>query len=729
MKLRTSLFQLVVGTVIPLVVLASVLGYLLVEREKETFQKGALDRNRAFMTAVDAEIRGHLSTLTALAAAESLASKDLRRFYRDAISVLKSQPDWQNVIMAIPSGQQIINAARPYGARLPANSDMRSTQQVARTLAPTVGDVTFGRLMDKYGIPLHIPVVQNGTLKYVLTAVIEPEAFGKLIRAQNLPAGWVSGLVDSTGHFIARVPPRSSAEMASKDYLAAVARSEEGWYRGFTVEGKDMFTAYKTSAFSHWSVGLAMPTSEVNAAAYNAAWILGLGTLATLALAIGFAYWMGRRIAVPIASLAYAARSLGQNTAPAHVDTDAGIREVREVAHALKDASQAIRERQALVEREQSALKAADKAKDEFLAMLGHELRNPLGAITTSAYILRMATPGAEPALRAQGVIERQTKHMTRLIEDLLDISRVAMGKVTLHKEVFDLSQLASRVVRTREESGRSGSPRPILLQTTPVWVDADRARVEQILSNLLDNADKFSPSGKPVRVSVSREGDQAVMDVSDEGEGISPETLHQVFELFVQGPQRPDRARGGMGVGLALVKRIAEMHRGTVTAASKGVGAGATFTVRLPAAAKPGQEKQPTAPAAPRRRDARRILVVEDNDDAREMMLAMLMLEGHSARGSSNGMCAVLEAETWKPDIVLVDVGLPDIDGYEVARRIRANGADARIKLVAVTGYGQAEDERRAAEAGFDLHLTKPVSPTLLRNVLSALIPQESLR
>ncbi len=258
-------------------------------------------------------------------------------------------------------------------------------------------------------------------------------------------------------------------------------------------------------------------------------------------------------------------------------------------------------------------------------------------------------------------------------------------------------------------------------------WVEADRARIEQILSNLLDNADKFSPPRKAVRVRVAQEGEQAVLEVSDEGEGISPDMLHQVFELFVQGPHGPDRARGGMGVGLALVRRIAEMHGGTVAAASKGLGEGATFTVRLPVAAKPAQEEQPQAPVAPHH-GGRRILVVEDNEDAREMMLAMLLLEGHSARGAPNGTSALLEVEQWKPDIILLDVGLPDIDGYEVARRIRAGESDGRIKLVAVTGYGQADDERRAAQAGFDLHLTKPVSPELLKHVLSALIPKESL-
>jgi signal transduction histidine kinase/ActR/RegA family two-component response regulator len=725
MKLRTSLVRLVVGVVVPLVALAGVLSYLLVEQERESVRRGALDRNRAFMTAVDAEIRGQMQTLQALATTDSLESRDLRRFYRDATRILKSQTDWQNIILLLPSGEQVVNAARPIDARLPPPSETASTLRVARTLKPAVGDLVLRKATKTYGIPVRVPVIQNGELVYILSAAIDPAAFGKLIRAQHYPNGWVSGLVDSTGHFIARVPPRSPADSASKDFNAQVARSSEGWYRGLTVEGMDTFTAHRTSEFSNWSVGLAIPTSEINGSASRAAWFLGLGALATLVLAIGLAYWMGRRIARPIASLALAARSLGQNMMPANLDTQAGISELREVAHALKDASQVIRERHELIQREQAALKAADRAKDEFLAMLGHELRNPLGAITTSAYVLRAAKPGDETALRARDVIERQTKHMTRLIEDLLDLSRVAMGKVSLHREVFDLARRASRVVRTWEATARDYT-RTVSLEAAPVWVDADRSRIEQVLSNLLDNADKFSPPGAPVRVIVSRQGEQAVLEVSDEGEGIAPEMLDQVFELFVQAPTGSDRARGGMGVGLALVKRIAEMHGGTVAAASKGLGQGSVFTVRLPAVAKPAQEEQPPDTVAPRS-DSRRILVIEDNDDGRHMMVSLLALDGHSVRAARDGASGILEAERWMPDVALVDIGLPDMEGYEVARRIRAADGDGRVKLVALTGYGQATDKQRAAEAGFDLHLTKPIAADALQHFLAALLPQES--
>jgi len=267
--------------------------------------------------------------------------------------------------------------------------------------------------------------------------------------------------------------------------------------------------------------------------------------------------------------------------------------------------------------------------------------------------------------------------------------------------------------------------PREVRLRLAPVWVDADRGRVEQIVTNLLDNADKFSLRHEAIEVRVVQDAGDAVLEVWDWGQGIAPELLGAIFEAFVQAPQDFARARGGLGLGLTLVKRLTEMHGGKVTAHSDGVGKGACFTVRLPAIPAPEGEPVEHRPRASRGQ-ARRILVVEDNDDGRAMLEAMLTLEGHDVHSVPNGVSAVAAARNWKPDVALLDIGLPDIDGYEVARRLRAAGLGARLKLVAVSGYGQSDDELRAYQAGFDMHLTKPVSPDFLRDVLAALAPAE---
>jgi signal transduction histidine kinase/CheY-like chemotaxis protein len=428
---------------------------------------------------------------------------------------------------------------------------------------------------------------------------------------------------------------------------------------------------------------------------------------------------MSRRISRPIAELAAAARNLGESAPTSGIRLMQSIQEVRDVQRALQSASAAIREREALQHREQVALKAADRAKDEFLAMLGHELRNPLSAITTSSHVLRASQPGSRMHTQSQVIIERQARQMTRLVEDLLDISRLTMGKVALHPESFDLAQLAAQLVQTWEQSGRA-TPGRIRTQLAPAWVEADRARIEQVVANLLDNANRFTPDGKSIRLAVHAEDGQSVIEVADEGEGIEPALLADVFKPFAQAPQGVDRSHGGLGLGLAVVQRLVELHGGKVSVQSAGRGQGATFRVELPEGE--ARERTDTLPEVPRRAAATglRVMVVEDGDDAREMMHALLTLHGHDVRTVADGASALQEAARFSPDVVLLDIGLPDIDGYEVARRLRAADVGRDAYLVALTGYGQSEDEAAAYAAGFDRHMTKPVEPAALARMLA---------
>jgi signal transduction histidine kinase/ActR/RegA family two-component response regulator len=587
--------------------------------------------------------------------------------------------------------------------------------------APTIGNIRRWLSTGRYAVPVRFPVVEGPRVAYVLTAVVSPRQFEQMILAQNLPKDWVLGLVDATGHFIARIPARSPAEVASPAFRAAVASGPEGWYRGITVDGADTFTAHTTSRATGWHLGYAVPTPLVYASAIRFGWALAIGTLATLALALFYAWWMGRRIARPIAELAATARNLGASS-PTGMRLMHSIEEVRDVQRALESASAAIREREALQEREQVALKAADRAKDEFLAMLGHELRNPLSAITTSSHVLRASQPGSRMHAQSQVIIERQARQMTRLVEDLLDISRLTMGKVALHPEVFDLGQLAAQLVQTWEQSGRAAAGR-ILPDLATAWVEADRARIEQVIANLLDNANRFTPEGKRIHLRVRALDGRAVIEVRDEGAGIEPALLAEVFKPFAQAPQGVDRSHGGLGLGLAVVRRLVEMHGGSVHVASAGRGQGATFTVSLPGAEAP--EKTDPRPEVAQRPPAKglRVLVVEDGEDAREMMQALLALHGHDVRVAADGRTALDAAASLAPDVVLLDIGLPDMDGYEVARRLRASPARGAY-LVALTGYGQSEDEAAAYAAGFDRHMTKPVEPAALARVLAEIAP-----
>jgi PAS domain S-box-containing protein len=358
----------------------------------------------------------------------------------------------------------------------------------------------------------------------------------------------------------------------------------------------------------------------------------------------------------------------------------------------------------------------ANRAKDEFLATLSHELRNPLGAIVNAVAALDHRGVGEDRAARLRQIIHRQTHHLTRLVDDLLDVARATTGKIALTRHPVDLGDVAGGCVRSLRESGRAPGLR-VTFRVESVIVNADPTRLAQIITNLLDNAVKFTPSGGSVDVDVIREGRDGVIRVSDSGIGIDPEMLPRVFDLFAQAEQPLDRSVGGLGIGLALSRRLVEMHGGSITAASEGHGRGAQFTVRLPVEA---TDTPPPAPAVPTPNRARTILIVEDNDDARESLRLLLESLGHRVLSVADGPQGVALALKHQPEVLLIDLGLPGLDGYEVARAVRASPVGKSAVLIAVTGYGQAEDRRRSTEAGFDAHLVKPVSQSLLSTLIT---------
>jgi signal transduction histidine kinase/ActR/RegA family two-component response regulator len=380
-----------------------------------------------------------------------------------------------------------------------------------------------------------------------------------------------------------------------------------------------------------------------------------------------------------------------------------------------------VQERVALLEREQTAhrnAEAALRSSDVFIAMLSHELRNPLSAIAAAGELLQRPGVPAETALQAGRIIRRQTFHFTRLIEDLLDVARISVGKMTLQREPVDLAEaVANALYAPRTDFVLA---RPVLdRELEQVWVEADPHRLNQIVTNLLHNALKFTSHLGTVRVRTYREGGYGVLKVEDTGSGIAPELLPRVFDLFTQGEQGPDRAHGGLGVGLTLVRRLVELHSGTVEAHSEGAGHGSSFVVRLPLAAAPAAT-QPAVPDAPGVR-THSILVVEDNPDARESLRMLLEIAGHAVIEAADGASGVEHALKDAPSVALVDIGLPDVDGYEVARRIR--NAKPDVRLIALTGYGREEDRERAYEAGFDAHVVKPVEMTTLESVMERLL------
>jgi PAS domain S-box-containing protein len=369
----------------------------------------------------------------------------------------------------------------------------------------------------------------------------------------------------------------------------------------------------------------------------------------------------------------------------------------------------------------EEALREADRRKDEFLAVLSHELRNPLTPIRNSVFMLEHAPPGGEQARRAHQIIDRQSAHLARLVDDLLDLNRINRGKVELHRERFDLAELVQRTIEDHRASFLDrGVGLDLTIAGAPLWLEADPTRIAQVVGNLLGNAGKFTPRGGSVHVAVHGDASQAVLRVRDTGAGIAPDLLRTIFEPFTQAEQSIARSLGGLGLGLALVKGFVEMHGGAVSAASAGPGRGAEFVVRLPLLERVVlDESRAAVAAAPRTLG---VLVIEDNRDAAESLRGVLELLGHEAQLASDGTAGIAAARAMRPDLVLCDIGLPDMSGYAVARELRADPQLAACRLVALTGYAQPEDLVKAREAGFDRHLAKPPSLDRLRELLSGL-------
>jgi signal transduction histidine kinase/DNA-binding response OmpR family regulator len=368
-------------------------------------------------------------------------------------------------------------------------------------------------------------------------------------------------------------------------------------------------------------------------------------------------------------------------------------------------------------------IQQADRQKNEFLSMLAHELRNPLAPIRNAVAVLRLHKNQEHRVQWAEDVIDRQVTHLVRLVDDLLDVSRITQGKIRLEMECLDAAAVVHSAVETSRpliEAG--GHELEVDLPDEPLFIQGDRARIAQVLSNLLNNAAKYTAAGGKLRISADREGADAVIQVRDTGVGIAPDMLERVFDLFTQVDHSLDRAQGGLGIGLTLVRRLVELHGGTVSAASGGPGQGSEFTVRLPAAT-PASDQSPGETNSTRsatRTGSLRSLVVDDNTDSADSLAQLLRLSGHRVEVAYDGLAAVDAANTFLPEAAVLDLGLPGLDGFELAARLREDFLADELLLVALSGYGRSEDIRRASEAGFQHHFVKPVDLNALLKVLT---------
>ena len=732
-SLRQRLFIVVAAAVVPLAIMSTVALYAGYQQQRVQAERAGLDIARALSTAVEAELRRTISVLEVLGTSALLDHDDLPSFHERARLARNAQPHWRAILLSDPDGNPLLNSERPYGEATPPIVERDSLDQVLRNRAAAVGYLAKGP-QGHYAFPVRVPISRAGKVRYVLSAVLDPQSILDLLQSQRVGGAWVVAIADAKGIRVART--RSMQESIGTPYspslVAMMQRGgEEGTGITYSTEGEAVFTAYTRSKDTGWITAVGQPTAQVDAAGRHSFITLGSGVLLSILVGALAAFVMARSISRPMERLRETAMAMGRGERVAAAESEIRVSDVREIhdvaltlATAAREQDHARAEREELLRREQdarAAAEAANRAKDEFLAMLGHELRNPLGAISNAASLLQHEKLAPEAAIRAHGVIARQVGHLTRLTDDLLDAGRALMGKIVLRPQPLDLAAVAAQSLATLKASGRLHGHR-IVEDLEPAWVEADSIRLDQIIGNLVVNAVKYTPEAGTIRVSVKREGGEAVLRVADTGIGIEPALAARVFELFVQGDRDLDRSQGGLGIGLTLVRRLAEMHGGSASVASEGPGKGSEFTVRLPlveAAVQSGTT--PDRPAAAPRRN---ILIIEDNADARETLRTLLTIFGHSVETASDGLAGLEKALALQPEIALVDIGLPGLDGYEIARRIRASRGLRQPLLVAVTGYGTPADRERALAAGFDAHVVKPVDSETLASILATPSP-----
>ena len=441
----------------------------------------------------------------------------------------------------------------------------------------------------------------------------------------------------------------------------------------------------------------------------------------------------GRRFIVALQSASTAALSLGHGKVP--IATGTSILEVDALNQSLATAGELLeaervarlaaeRERERLLEVERQAhdtVQKESRAKDHFLAMLGHELRNPLAAISGAVSVLTRGNKSTLDVDRYLGIIHRQNRHLVHIVDDLLDMSRLIAGKIVLDQHPVDLAECVQNCVDGLKAAQRLGS-HTINVVSEPVWINADPVRIEQVIINLIGNALKFSAAGTIIAVNLHQADGNAVMRIQDQGTGITPELMAHVFEAFVQGPPPDNLSPTGMGIGLALVRQLVALHGGTVSVASAGVDQGSTFTCHFPTVAAPAIDPA-SAFAQLKPIQPRTLLYVEDNADARAVMGEMLRLSGYTVIEAANGAQALAAMALQRPDAVVLDIGLPDLNGYELAGRIRQlpNGRD--LPIIALTGYAPSHDEDAAAQIGFSAHLVKPIDPDELTRTVEAVL------
>jgi len=727
MKIRSQLTLLVVAVVVPVALLAAATTARLWQLQREAYEQRYVERVSALRLALDTRLEATTRVLRGLSGSGDLDRLELLpRFVERFDRLLETNPEWAVVGLSDGSQRVIAAKARPDLPPIPPPGPGRNDRGDGAVFSDqhAVGGGTY---VTYISVPIERDAVSHGTLYVGITQ----QGWLDFLRAYPVSEKATLTLNDRNGLVLARTlnNERWVGKPSGAAFWDRVRGKDEGSFLSQGLEGQGFYSAFSRSRQAGWVLGTGVPQEEVEASLRDSTVAMVGGVIATALAVALFAIWIGSRIIDAITSLALTARRVASPEAAAP-DEVLPIEEVETVRLTLHQASAMLAardaERASAYAREAEARAEAERsnaAKDEFLAMLGHELRNPLSAMKSASALL--ATPSVRPAVheRSRAVIERQVGRLTDLVDDMLDVARLNSGKIVLERRIVDMADVVRHVLGAFHDTGRSMHVR-VSTSLEPAWVFADETRLEQIVSNLLDNACKYTPTDGNVRIDTDAGGDGATLTVSDDGSGIAPELLPRIFDVFAQGERTLERAQGGLGLGLTVVRRLVALHGGTIVAESAGTGRGSTFRVRLPAATAMQRDASSSLAAAPDLPPIR-IVVVEDNADNRELMGVLLGLNGHTVTAVGDGEAGVAAILAEHPEVALVDLGLPGIDGFEVARRVRAMAAEPRTMLFAVTGYGTPEDRQRALAAGFDAFLVKPFDVDAFDRIVTAALAQ----
>ncbi len=714
--LRMRLLLLAASGLLPLViVLGWGLDHLVAERRAEA-ERSVLELSRALATAVDAELSSVTTLLQQLSTSDELERADLRSF-RLSTRRTAEQLGWYYVTLSDGEGRILLRTNEPFGASNPVSVEPQSLIRAIETGRPVVSHVIESRLFNSPSFAVRVPVMRGGQVVYVLSAVLPTTRILSVLTRQNIPPGSVTSVFDHTSRRVARVPSSTSTYPSPTLQELLNRGDSQGVGRTLTVEGAEAYAGYSRIPGARWVVAVGMSVAEANEGLHALLRAVAIGLAASLALAVLLAWVLSLRVLEPIHTLKQGALALGRG-APVQLP-QLDIDELDEVALALTAAASDRDRAAAQVNNALRTAEEANRSKDQFLAVLGHELRNPLAPIATAVQL--MALKGDDKTVQERRIIERQLFHVTRLVDDLLDVSRITSGRLTIRHEPVRVANVLSQVVDSIRPSLEQ---RALSLELAPdmseAWVAGDEVRLVQIFNNLLINAVKFTPPGGSIRVKATMSEREVQVDVEDTGIGITTAELERVFDLFYQAPQSADRARGGLGLGLPIVKSLVDMHGGSVHASSAGSGQGSCVTVRLPRCEAPAFSEEPAAVSLAQ--GAGKVLVVDDNVDAADTCATLLEMSGYSVRSAYTPEAALELLRHFTPDVAILDIGLPGMSGYELARRMRTAPLGYRGRLVALTGYGQASDMAASQEAGFDAHVTKPVAPDTLLDLVNTL-------